>query len=369
MIGILLALQVNEWNNERNRQKAEQDVIEQLITDLSLSQQELERETLFNLSRARRYSQVMRAFWKSELPENIEDFIGGSASTVYSPVLGTARSLINSGRLDIMSSKELKNDIVAYVEQVDYTLKDINRYEESYFRTGTALMIDVNPFNIESKEEINNRSESVRSYWSYELNLNYRPPEVDRVPFKSDLKQLFEDERFYKGNSKLHLYHRNISNRYQRLLESTNELLVELYKASDKHSNLGDILSDSEHYIVFERVDLEILQRVDELIQNPSKWDKSENRDCDADSTYETYSLRCALKTATLENGGEWERDKLEPATRIVLFTIGKYEDRRVIEYRLRDWNSHPDTSFDEMKKVLGECIEIVETQLKARGL
>jgi hypothetical protein len=367
VIGILIALQVNEWNIERNRQKAEQVIIDQLITDLSSSQHDLERQRMFNLNRARRYSQVLRAFWKSELPDNIQDFLGGSASNVYSPVLGTAHSLINSGRLDIMSSKELKNDIVAYVEQVDYTLKDINRYEESYFRKGTELMIDVNPYNIESKEEINKRSESARSSWSYELNVNSRPPEVDRVPFKSDLKQLFEDERFYKGNSKLHLYHRNISWRYLELLGSTNKLLVELYKASNKHSNLGDLLSDSQHYLVFEPRDLEILQRVDELLSDPSKWDKSEDSECDADSTSEGFSLFCALRTATVENGGEWDRDKLSPAHRMLLFTIGKHEDRRVIENRLKDWNNHPDTSFEEVQKVLRECIEIVEAQIEAR--
>ena len=43
MIGILLALQVNEWNNERNRKIAEQTIIEQLIIDLSKSQYELEQ--------------------------------------------------------------------------------------------------------------------------------------------------------------------------------------------------------------------------------------------------------------------------------------------------------------------------------------
>ncbi|MBT8113510.1 MAG: hypothetical protein KJO47_07505, partial [Gammaproteobacteria bacterium] len=113
MIGILLALQVNEWNNERNRKKSEQVVIEQLITDLSKSQYELEEERESHRRYAREYARVLRAFWKTELPDNIDDHIQPRAgSAVYSPVMGTANSLINSGRLDILSSKELKNDIV-----------------------------------------------------------------------------------------------------------------------------------------------------------------------------------------------------------------------------------------------------------------
>ena len=34
VIGILIALQVNEWNNERNKNKAEEIVLEQFKSDL-----------------------------------------------------------------------------------------------------------------------------------------------------------------------------------------------------------------------------------------------------------------------------------------------------------------------------------------------
>ena len=102
MIGILIALQVNEWNNERNRKKSEQAIIEQLIIDLSKSQYELEKQIEWNLRSARKYAQVLQAFWKTKLPDNITDYAGnGAGSNVYSPILGTAQSLINSGNLEL----------------------------------------------------------------------------------------------------------------------------------------------------------------------------------------------------------------------------------------------------------------------------
>jgi hypothetical protein len=49
----------------------------------------------------------------------------------------------------------------------------------------------------------------------------------------------------------------------------------------------------------------------------------------------------------------------------IVRFTLEKYENGRVKEHRLMDWNNHPDTSFGEVKKLLKESIEAVKKKLK----
>ena len=365
MIGILLALQVNEWNNERNRIKEEQVIIEQLIADLSKSQYELEDIERYNLRRAREYSRVLRMFWKYELPEDAADSLAGYGSSVYSPVQGTAISLINSGRLDILSSKELKNDIVTYVETIGYTLKDINRYEEAYLRNGIDLYYKVMPNTFESKQEINKRGEQGRKPFGYSQNLNRHPLFVDKVPFKTDIKQLFEDERFYRANRRLRLYHRNISRKYNQLLNITNELLANLYKASNKHQELGKQLSNSQHYLVFEPADLEILQLTDDLLSDSAKWNKNDDRECDDDKVNGNYSLNCAMVQASEEVVGSYDSDALRPAIRMVLFTLKKYENKRVVGRIAQEWNNHPDTKFEELKQVLKESIDEVKKQIQ----
>ena len=231
MIGILLALQVNEWNNERNRKQAEQIIITQLQTDLKKSQIELEDIKDFYLERTRISAQMLRVFYKDELPDNIEDYlIGAIASRVYSPVLGTARSLINSGKIDILSSVELKNDIISYVEEVDYMLKDISRYEETYYRKGVDLVFQVmtNDRGHWSIEDFNKtKNEDLQGF---EENINEYETPIDKVPFASDIKDLFEDKRFYRGYSNLYLSHRNIRWRYDDILDITIELLDKLNK-------------------------------------------------------------------------------------------------------------------------------------------
>ncbi|MCA0154408.1 DUF6197 family protein [Winogradskyella vincentii] len=365
MIGILLALQVNEWNKERNRKMSEQVVIEQLITDLSQSQHELEEQKARNLRNARAYSQVLRAYWKTNLPENIQKYVrGGGGSDVYSPVLGTAQSLINSGRLDIISSKMLKSDIVAYVEEVGYRLKDVNRYEESYFRPGIALLKEAIPSSYRSKEFINKSSESFKNDWNYKNNLNWRPAIVEKVPFKTDLQQLFEDKSFFKANQKLFIYHRNISWRYDDILEMTNKLLVKLYLASDQHHELGKKLGDSNYYLVFEAEDLALLKQADALLSNPSKWNKSDDGICEDDSANEKFSLICALRTASQDVLGEWKEDPYSPAIRLVLLKLLEDKNRRYVGNMIREWNNHLDTTFDDVKNLLKESMKIIENQI-----
>lgn len=60
--------------------------------------------------------------------------------STFSPTIGTARSIINSGNLIFINSDDLKNKITAYVEIVEYKLKDKNRFEETYYRKGQALL-------------------------------------------------------------------------------------------------------------------------------------------------------------------------------------------------------------------------------------
>jgi len=147
VIGILIALQVNEWSNQRHQAKAKEIVLTQLQNDLKKSQIELEEIIDVYRGRTEACAIVLRSFWKTETPpDSISKYIEIPGITrIYSPILGTARSLISSGKIDLLSSYEIKNDIVSYVEKVDAKLIDIKRHEESYFRKGKELIFEVMP--------------------------------------------------------------------------------------------------------------------------------------------------------------------------------------------------------------------------------
>jgi hypothetical protein len=236
VIGILIAFQVNEWSNQRNKAKAEEIVLTQLQNDLKKSQIELEEIIDVYRERTRASSIIRRAFWKTETPhDSIGKYLDIPGITrIYSPILGTARSLISSGNIDLLRSYELKNDIVSYVEKVDAKLIDIKRHEESYFRKGKELIFEVMPNTYRSKEDYIKRfeetpPEALKAY--FENDFVGIPIDFDKVPFQSDFNALFQNEKFYLAYTKLYISHYNMYNMYGEILELTNDLLKKLNDA------------------------------------------------------------------------------------------------------------------------------------------
>jgi hypothetical protein len=115
--------------------------------------------------------------------------------------------------------------------------------------------------------------------------------------------------------------------------------------------------------LVFDSADLRIIQRADSILSSPSIWNKQDDRECSDDISTGKYSLYCALYKASIDITGVYIHRRA--AMQIVRFTLEKYENGRVKDHRLMDWNNHPDTTFEEVKKVLKESIQTVKLQLK----
>lgn len=115
--------------------------------------------------------------------------------------------------------------------------------------------------------------------------------------------------------------------------------------------------------LMFDSSDLKIIEQADSILSDSLNWSKQDDRVCDDDIAVGTYSLFCALYKASLDVAGEYAHRR--PAMQIVRLTLEKYENGRVKEHRLMDWNNHPETTFEEVKKVLEESKETVKNQLK----
>ena len=121
--------------------------------------------------------------------------------------------------------------------------------------------------------------------------------------------------------------------------------------------------NEENRELVFGATDLRIIQRADSILSDPSRWNKQDDRQCEDDISSGNYSLFCALYQASVEETGEYIHRR--PAMQIVRFTLEKYENGRVVNHRLMDWNNHPDTQFEELKKVLKESMDEVKGQLE----
>jgi len=121
--------------------------------------------------------------------------------------------------------------------------------------------------------------------------------------------------------------------------------------------------SEENRNLVFNSIDLKIIQRADSILYDTSKWNKQDDRKCDDDIANGRYSLFCALYKASIDISGEYIHRR--SAMQIVRFTLERYDNGRVVHHRLMDWNNHPDTSFEEVKTVLKESIDKVNGQLE----
>lgn len=121
-------------------------------------------------------------------------------------------------------------------------------------------------------------------------------------------------------------------------------------------------INKEDRNLEFDPIDLEIIRRADSILSDKSKWNKGDDRQCEDDITNEKYSLFCALYKASIDITGEYIHRR--PAIQIVRFTLEKYENGRVKNHRLMDWNNHLDTTFEEVKMVLTESSDTIERKL-----
>jgi len=135
MIGILLALQVNNWNETRKNRILELTYLENIKADLNLNTNELQ-EFIASREMCIKASDSILEFFEGKKPINVDDFNRYAINVmVWFPFQqhdNTYQELVNSGKLSLISNKAIKDHLqnmqtsfkkVAFVEnemQQDY---------------------------------------------------------------------------------------------------------------------------------------------------------------------------------------------------------------------------------------------------------
>ena len=109
------------------------------------------------------------------------------------------------------------------------------------------------------------------------------------------------------------------------------------------------------------QADLEILHRARELLDSPSKWNRADNRKCPEGA--KTFSLYCALETATIDVGKKFEHRGA--ALQEARFVIDEIAATRNYEHRLMDYNNDRTTSFEDIQEVLSIAERLITLRLK----
>ncbi|HHE65328.1 MAG TPA: hypothetical protein ENL09_04825, partial [Bacteroidetes bacterium] len=341
VIGILIALQINNWNSQRKDRIREQLFIEQLSADLQTTVNEVKGIIVFFQDRAMASGRVIHAFYKPESQNEtiINDIFIPLSNGPYMPVMGSARALVSSGNIDMIKSSEVRSAIISYIETIEAIVSDVGRYEESYYRKSIIDIYD--QISLSSFRADDYKIRGLKPYLQTEFStaVNPIPEEFDHFPFPVTLDEFFKNERVFRAYEFLLLSHRNTSYDYQDMLNYTVKLLDLLQSEGYVFNQIQHVKDNKE--LVFDMADLKIIQAANLLLSDSSKWNNEDDRRCQTDIAKEKYSLSCALLKASIDVTGEYvHRRSAIQLVRNETKEIGSNRD--VFTHQLKEWNNHP---------------------------
>jgi hypothetical protein len=128
VFGILIALQVNNWNEQRNEAAEEQKILKTLQTEFLYNRQELKR----NIDKAKALSQtadsILHLFTvKKPARDNTNSLRlirSLSAYSSYDPSEGALIDLISSGRLNLIKNDSLRLHLTRWSGELQDTKED-----------------------------------------------------------------------------------------------------------------------------------------------------------------------------------------------------------------------------------------------------
>lgn len=120
-------------------------------------------------------------------------------------------------------------------------------------------------------------------------------------------------------------------------------------------------VDDPEVHPPVTSADVTILQRAQQIVDSPAKWNRNDNRQCPEHE--EQFSLYCAIEQATDEVTGHFaHREAAMQEAQFVVDAIAA--NRPNYQHRLMDYNNDPTTTFADIERVLKTAQANVEKKL-----
>jgi hypothetical protein len=137
VIGILIALQINNFNTERQKRAIEQEYLLSLQSEFNTNLEKIDVSIAENTERIQTAEQMLTLFdtnvlnitKDSTISEIIYEIFSGEA--FYHPSTGVLTDIISSGNLNLIQNKNLRQLIASFESQLEFV-----KIQENYMTNG-----------------------------------------------------------------------------------------------------------------------------------------------------------------------------------------------------------------------------------------
>ena len=145
VIGILIALSINTWNEERKDRKIEINYLERLLSEVKKDTATINQNIqLADKLSAEYQNYILKMYTKQKTSEDITNLLLSAdlGSTAYNLQLTDIAytELVNTGKLDLISDNLLKSEIVMYYKEYKFVSLSESQLDETVGVTTQQVM-------------------------------------------------------------------------------------------------------------------------------------------------------------------------------------------------------------------------------------
>lgn len=214
VIGILIALQVDSWNEDRMTRKAEHELLLNLKEELITNREQLVEAlsyTNLSMSGLRKVVEIYQVGYQGHKPSELDSLIGICQwAFTYDPVMGVPISIRTSGQLNTIRNPELRLFVASFEEMV----RDV---QEEGLLIRNIIIDEFNP-RVGKYISSNNRSHFLGEGYAI----------VEKSVFESDYEGLFGDRELENLITYIHVWRNDEIDEEKAFLKKLDETLIVL---------------------------------------------------------------------------------------------------------------------------------------------
>ena len=216
VIGIMIALTINNWNDQKNNKASEQIYYCRILEDFELDKQlieELKVKADIRIESSKKTLLDLDSGAKDK-HDIINQFIMAARSEVYEPRNATFKDLISSGNLKLLNDITLKNSLIQYYSELENKKLQLKQNRDEI----TKKIFDLVNTNVE-----------IGAIQEFEYVHQLLGPEILQIlPYNDWTKD--KNSEFYKKLQLTLLFNIAMSDREKQHLSAINALMEDPYQ-------------------------------------------------------------------------------------------------------------------------------------------